>query len=157
VAQGNRIVFEESSSRVLTPGAFHFVLDMELKRAIRAQTVLTLFVIDAEREWEGMAIASDHPTLRTLADLIADEVRETDILGRTGEGTLSLVLLDADFESATRAVNRILSRADRFDFHVNLRLVVGGASCPLHGGDAPTLMRYAVSHPSTSWRTQSRN
>lgn len=150
-------MFEESSSRLLTPTAFDFVLDIELKRAIRAQTVLTLFVIDAEREWQGMSIASDQPTFLKLAELVADEVRETDILGRTGEATLALVLLDADLDAATRAMERVLARADQYDFHLGLRLVVGGACCPFHAGDAPTLMRHAVSHPITNWRYEHRH
>ena len=34
--------FYEEGSNVLTPGAFEFVLDAELKRAVRSQNYLTL-------------------------------------------------------------------------------------------------------------------
>ncbi len=36
--------FYEEGSKVLTPGAFDFVLDSELKRAVRSQNYLTLVV-----------------------------------------------------------------------------------------------------------------
>ena len=37
--------FFEEGSRLLTPSAFEFVLDGELKRAVRSQNFLTLLVI----------------------------------------------------------------------------------------------------------------
>ena len=46
--------FYEQGSKVLTPGAFEFVLDSELKRAVRSQNFLTLVTVEASREWEGM-------------------------------------------------------------------------------------------------------
>ena len=39
--------FFEEGSRLLTPAAFEFVLDGELKRAVRSQNFLTLVVFDA--------------------------------------------------------------------------------------------------------------
>ena len=46
--------FFERDSKVLTPAAFAFVLDSELKRADRYQNYLTLVTLEAAREWEGM-------------------------------------------------------------------------------------------------------
>ena len=37
--------FYEEGSRLLTPGAFEFVLDSELKRAVRSQNFLTLVTV----------------------------------------------------------------------------------------------------------------
>ncbi len=48
-----RSSFYEEGSKLLTPGAFAFVLDSELKRAVRSQNYLTLVVVEARREWEG--------------------------------------------------------------------------------------------------------
>jgi hypothetical protein len=45
--------FYEEGSRLLTPGAFEFVLDSELERAVRSQNYLTLVVVETRREWEG--------------------------------------------------------------------------------------------------------
>src|SRR6478672_1331868 len=90
--------FYEEGSKLLTPNAFEFVLDSELKRAVRSQNFLTLVTVEASREWEGMTVTADDGTLQEVAQLIGREVRETDLLGHTDKGTLAVVLLDADFE-----------------------------------------------------------
>ena len=51
--------FYEEGSKLLTPAAFEFVLDGELKRAVRSQNFLTLVVVEASREWEGMMVTAD--------------------------------------------------------------------------------------------------
>ena len=86
--------FYEEGSKLLTPGAFAFVLDSELKRAVRSQNFLTLVLIEASREWEGMTVTADDGTLQEVAQLISREVRDTDLLGHTDRGTLALVLLE---------------------------------------------------------------
>jgi hypothetical protein len=47
--------FFAEGSRLLTPDAFEFVLDGELKRAVRSQNFLTLIVLETRREWEGLS------------------------------------------------------------------------------------------------------
>ena len=44
MSHDDRIRSTKTDSRVLTPGAFEFVLDSELKRAVRSQNFLTLVV-----------------------------------------------------------------------------------------------------------------
>ena len=89
--------FFEEGSRLLTPNAFEFVLDGELKRAVRSQNFLTLVVLEAKREWEGMMVTADDGTVDEVAQLVGREIRDTDLLGKTEKGSLALVLLDADF------------------------------------------------------------
>ena len=45
----NSSSFYEEGSKLLTPGAFEFVLDSELKRAVRSQSFLTLVILEASR------------------------------------------------------------------------------------------------------------
>ena len=78
--------FYEEGSKLLTPGAFEFVLDTELKRAVRSQNFLTLVVVEAAREWEGMTVTADDGTVQEVAQIIGKEVRDTDLLGHTGTG-----------------------------------------------------------------------
>ena len=73
--------FYEEGSRLLTPGAFEFVLDSELKRAVRSQNFLTLVTLETSREWEGMMVTADDGTLLEVAQVIGREVRDTDLLG----------------------------------------------------------------------------
>jgi hypothetical protein len=144
--------FYEDGSRLLTPGAFEFVLDSELKRAVRSQNFLTLVLVEASREWEGMMVTADDGTVHEVANLIGREVRDTDLLGHTGRGTLALVLLDADFEHSARVIDRLVSRIENYKFPTALRIAVGAACYPTHAVDAETLKRQAMSRPIVNWR-----
>lgn len=144
--------FYEEGSRLLTPGAFEFVLDSELKRAVRSQNFLTLVVLETSREWEGMMVTADNGTLQEVAQVIGREVRDTDLLGHSERGTLSLVLLDADFEHSRRVIDRLMSRIDNYEFPTALRIAVGAACYPTHAVDADSLKRQAVTRPIVNWR-----
>jgi hypothetical protein len=131
--------FYEQNSRLLTPGAFEFVLDAELKRAVRSQNYLTLVTVEASREWEGMTV-----TVR--------EVRDTDLIGHTDRGTIALVLLDADYEHSERVITRLVSRIENYEFPTQMRIAVGAACYPTHAVDADSLKRQALSRPVVNWR-----
>ena len=147
----DRSLYEEAD-KVLTPGAFEFVLDSELKRAVRSQNFLTLVVVEASREWEGMTVTADDGTLQEVAQLIGKVVRDTDLIGHTERGTLSLVLIDSDFEHSSHVINRLVSRIEHYEFATALRLAVGAACYPTHAVDAESLKRQALSHPIVHWR-----
>jgi hypothetical protein len=144
--------FFEDDSRLLTPRAFEFVLDGELKRAVRSQNFLTLVVFEAKREWEGMMVTADEGTIDEVAQLVGREVRDTDLIGKTEKGVLSLVLLDSDFDSSARVIDRLVSRIDSYDFPTPLRISVGAACYPTHAVDSDTLKRQAAARPVVSWR-----
>ena len=144
--------FFEEGSRLLTPNAFEFVLDGELKRAVRSQNFLTLVVLETRREWEGLEVTADDGTVDEVAQLVGREIRDTDLLGRTDKGTLSLVLLDADADNSSRVIDRLMSRIDSYDFPTALRISVGAACYPTHAVDADSLKRQAISRPVVSWR-----
>ena len=144
--------FFEVEGKVLTPGAFEFVFDSELKRAVRSQNFLTLVTVEATREWEGMTVTADEGTLHEVAQLIGKEVRDTDLIGHTDKGTLALVLLDANFDHSTRVIDRVLSRIENYEFPTRLRIAVGAACYPTHAVDADSLKRQALTHPVANWR-----
>jgi GGDEF domain-containing protein len=144
--------FFEEGSRLLTPNAFEFVLDGELKRAVRSQNFLTLVVLETKREWEGLMVTADDGTVEEVAQIVGREIRDTDLIGHTEKGTLSLVLLDADFDNSARVIDRLVQRIDNYDFPTPLRISVGAACYPTHAVDSPSLKRQAVSRPVVSWR-----
>src|SRR6266849_6322351 len=94
--------FYEEGSKFLTPDAFEFVLDRELKRACRSLNFLTLVVFEASRESEGssgledLVLTADHATMQEIAQIIEKEVRNNDLLGHMEPRIVSVVLLDAD-------------------------------------------------------------
>ena len=144
--------FYEESSKLLTSGAFEFVLDNELKRAVRSQSYLTLVTVETGREWEGMTVTADDGTLQEVALIIGSEVRDTDLLGHTGRGVLAIVLLDADFEHSERVINRLVSCIEKHEFPTQTRIAVGAACYPTDAVDADSLKRRALSRPIVDWR-----
>ena len=144
--------FFEEGSRLLTPPAFDVVLTSELKRAVRSQCFLTLVVLETRREWDGLEMTADEGMVKEVAQVIGREVRETDPIGKTEKGSLALVLLDADFDSSSRVIDRLVSRIDSYDFPTPLRISVGAACYPTHAVDAESLKRQAVSRSVVSWR-----
>jgi hypothetical protein len=136
--------FLEEDFRVLTPEAFDFVLNNELKRAIRSQSFLTLLLLEPTPRAAGAIEPAD--TVRAIARLVSREVRETDLLAPT-EGRLSVVLLDADLQNSMRVVDRLMSRFEHYEFPTPLAIEVGAACCPTHGADAESLRRAAETRP----------
>jgi hypothetical protein len=144
--------FYEEGSKLLTPGAFEFVLETELKRAVRSQNFLTLVIVEAAREWEGMTVTADDGTVMEVAQIIGKEIRDTDLIGHTEKGTVSLVLLDADFDHSTHVIDRFITRIENYEFPTALRIAVGAACYPTHAVDAESLKRQAMSRPIAQWR-----
>lgn len=144
--------FYEEGSKLLTPGAFKFVLERELTRAMRSQNFLTLVLVEASREWEGMTMTADEATIHEVAQLLGREVRDVDLLGHTERGTLALVLLDADYEHSVRVVDRLISKIESYEFTTVLRIAVGAACYPTHAVDADSLTRQALARPLVNWR-----
>ena len=149
--------FFEEGSRLLTSAAFEFVLDIELKRAVRYQNFLTLVTVETSREWESMMVTIDNGTVQEIAQLIGREVRDTDLLGHTDKGTLSLVLVDTDFDHSSRVIERLVSRIENYKFSQALRVAVGAACYPTHAVDADSLKRQAMTRPVVHWRVGTKN
>lgn len=135
--------------RALPPEVFDFVVNNELKRAIRSQNFLTLLVVDpTPRTAEGQRTQ----LARELARVIGRVVRETDILSPGIDGQLSLVLLDADFDSSMRVVDRLMAWVEHYEFRTPATFSIGAASCPTHGVDLATLRSAAAARPIQSRR-----
>jgi hypothetical protein len=141
------------ASKLLTARAFDFVLDSELRRAVRSQNFLTLVVLEARREWEGLMVSADAGTVQEVAGVIGKEVRDTDLIGHTEEGTLTLALLETDFERSTYVIDRLVSRMDAHGFPTALRIAVGAACYPTHAVNAAALKQQAFTRPLVNWRS----
>ena len=138
--------FLEEDSRVLTPEAFDFVLNNELKRALRSQNFLTLLVVEPTPRPPSPPVDRSR-AVQQVARVVSREVRETDLLSQTEEGRLSVVLLDADLPNSMRVVDRLMARLEHYEFPTPLTIEVGAACCPTHGADADSLRRAAEARP----------
>lgn len=140
--------FAEEPFRVLTPEAFEFVLNNELKRAVRSQNFVTLLHVEPMlRGVPGGGNGERDSAVREVARLVSREVRETDLLAHTDHGRLSVVLLDSDLESSLRVIDRLLARLEHYQFDRPLTFEVGAACCPTNGTDADSLRQAAESRP----------
>ena len=140
--------FLEEDFRVLTPEAFEFVLNNELKRAVRSQNFLTLVIVEPSiRGVPGGGNGEREQAVREIARLVSREVRETDLLSHTAKGRLSVVLLDADLQNSLRVIDRLMARLEHYEFARPLAIEVGAACCPTHGADADSLRRAAEARP----------
>jgi GGDEF domain-containing protein len=135
--------FYDATSGLLTREAFSFMLDHHLKQAQRAQEFLTLSIFIAERECREMMVAADEWIMKELARLIRCAVRSTDLLARTADGMLSLLLVGIDLERARGVVDRINQHLRRYCPSPALRISVGAACCPTHAISADDLQRQA--------------
>ena len=145
--------FLDEDYRVLTSEAFDFVLNNELKRALRSQNFLTLVRVKPELTGPSPGTPADRElAVRQIARLISRDVRETDLLSHTEKGQLSLVLLDADLPNSMNVIERLRTRLDAYAFPTPLTLEFGAATCPTHGADADSLRRAAEADAMQSRR-----
>jgi GGDEF domain-containing protein len=144
-----RADFFDETLRVLTPEAFEFVLNNELKRALRSQDLLTLVLLDATGE---SAVSGEQP-MAEMARLVGDELRGTDLIARTGDRQLSLVLFDSDVVGSARAIERVLGRLVHYNFPQPMSIAVGAACFPTDGTDLEALRRHAHLRPLVTRRT----
>jgi GGDEF domain-containing protein len=140
--------FLDEDFRVLTSEAFDFVLNNELKRAVRSQNFLTLVHVEPTlRGAQNGGNGERDTAVREIARLISREVRETDLLAHTAKGRLSIVLLDADMPNSMGVIERLMARLDHYEFTQPLAIQVGAACCPTHGADVDSLRRAAEARP----------
>jgi GGDEF domain-containing protein len=137
--------FLDEDYRVLTSEAFEFVLNNELKRAVRSQNFLTLVSVKPHMAGAPAAAGTGDRdvAVKQIARLISRDVRETDLLAETDKGRLSLVLLDADLPNSMNVIERLRTRLDAYAFPKPLTLEIGAATCPTHGADVESLRRAA--------------
>ena len=142
--------FADEAHRVLTPAAFEFVLDNELRRAIRSQNFLTLLVVEPATEPRGQTVSPE--LVREVVRVVSREIRETDLLAETPTGQLSIALLDADLQSSITIIDRLATRLDHYAFSSKVTFEMGAACCPTDGADRETLRRVAETHPARRHR-----
>lgn len=124
-------------------------VDNELQRAERYGNPLSVLFLDLDRfkqvnDVHGHLIGSD--TLRGLAKLLRECVRQVDTLARYGGDEFTILLVDTTHETALRIAERIRSRVESHLFEagregtLQLTISIGVATCPTHGDDRERLL-----------------
>ena len=136
--------------KLLAPTAFRFVLNRELRHAMRANGCLSLVTIETTRDLGGTRVSADDETMHEIAQVLNNEMRDRDLLGYTDAGTLSLVLRSTDYQRSMRVVDRIMAKLEQHNFQAPVKIDLGAACYPVHAMGAESLKRWAVSHPVAS-------
>jgi GGDEF domain-containing protein len=132
---------------VLPASLFQFMLDLEIRRAVRSQTFLTFLMLSMDREWDGLTFRADEGAIRDMADIVGRTVRDTDVMGHAGEGTLAVALFQSGYETSTGVIDRIVASLASYQFPTTLRITIGAACYPMHGSDVLSLQREALARP----------
>lgn len=119
---------------------YYYLLGMETRRAVRYSHFFSLC---------HLSIDQDEPLARTVvcsvADVVRETIRETDVIGLAEEHTLSILLLNTEIHNALQIGERIRTRVADHTFvaghqAVQLTASVGGVCFPTHGNDAAALL-----------------
>ena len=137
--------FYDAASGLLTPEAFSFMVAHLLRHAERTQEFVTLVVFVAERTSRGAIDAADDWVVSQLGRLIRTAVRQTDLLARTADGTLSLMLPGIDVERAKAVIERLSGHLGRYEKASAMEISVGAACCPTHAVCMDELLQQAIS------------
>ncbi len=101
---------EDLQSGFLTAAAFRVELEAEMQRARRAGYPLTAAIIGfAERNHvrEKIGPGADAPLARQVADVLADERRDLDLIGRSEDGGYLLLMPETTAEEAAHRLERV--------------------------------------------------
>ena len=124
--------------------------DNEIQRAARYGNPLSVLFLDLDRfktvnDRFGHLVGSD--TLRRLADLLAQCVRQVDTLARYGGDEFTILLVDTPHETALAVAERIrrtvaehLFEAGGAEGGFQVSISIGVATCPPHGSSGNELL-----------------
>jgi len=128
-------------------------LEAETNRALRAEHLLALLMLDVDRfklynDRYGHAVGDE--VLKAVAAAVKQAVRMYDVPTRYGGDEFAIILPDADTEAATRVATRILEKAteavlppELVAARERLQLSIGIATFPRPAGDAASLVESA--------------
>lgn len=131
--------------RVLTQDLFFFLLDLEVKRARRYQSFLSLLFLKMKESPGHPRQESIETYFQILTDLLAVEMRETDILGLLEDHGLAALLPYADGPAGNAARSRFQSTLKYFNFQEKgFEVTVNHLCFPVNGTDAGEILKNAI-------------
>ena len=125
---------------------FEYVLDLDVKKAVRYLYFFSLMILQRDRIPPGLNQTEDEMLLSQLAFLTREEIRGTDIIGRIGHDKFFIILDQADIQASFKVGERVRERIEHYTFRVNgsellLKVSIGAACFPTHASDLETLIQ----------------
>ena len=120
---------------------FLYLLDLEVKRAIRYQNFFCILKLKLSRLLEygnGKGLQTCYQTLRHL---LIEELRESDILGSLGDDQLAILIPYADLSAGGSARSRLEGSLKYYEFkNEGYEVMIDQISFPMDGTDMPDLV-----------------
>jgi len=136
---------EETFGRILNRDLFLFLLNLEVKRARRYQNFLCLMLLKIKQfsqEGDGGGLQACN---RTLSNLLAEEIRESDIVGSFELNKLVVLLPYADEKAGACVKSRFEDTLKYYDFKSKgYEIMIDQVCFPVHGTDTMDLIRKAL-------------
>lgn len=142
----------DEETQVLRDRVFDYLFDLEVKKATRYQYFLAVLFLELDHGAAGTSVEEQEKDrqrqLKVLADLLRDELRSTDVIGRLAEGRFSVLLHHADEVNTQRIGERIRRRIHDYVFSQenpgHRTVSIGGACFPGSGNYADDLRGAAL-------------
>jgi GGDEF domain-containing protein len=135
-------IIGDGVDRLLTREVFLHFPDLEVKRSRRYQNFFSVLVLQLDElpnHDNGTAIQA---CCRRLTRLLAEEMRDSDILGALGEKRLAVILPYADLMAGGNTRSRFESSLQFYDFSRDgFRVVIEQVCFPRDGTDISELVR----------------
>ena len=135
-------IIGEGVDRILTREIFLYFLDLEVKRSRRYQNFFSILVLRLDEVPNRENGSGLDACYRRLSHLLAEEMRDSDILGAVGENRLAVILPYADLFSGGHTRSRFESSLQFYDFKKDGYQVVVEQLCfPRDATDTSDLIR----------------
>ncbi len=133
------------STQVLNSQAFNHLVDKEIKKAERYQYFLSMLTIQLDKMNHVDDSTKQDTMMGSVAGLLKEEIRATDIIGRLDQERFGIALLHADSDDTVKVGERIRQLIENYMFNQasqgNLTISVGAACFPTHVGDTDSLLQ----------------
>jgi GGDEF domain-containing protein len=128
--------------RILPREVFLHILDLEVKRSRRYQNFFSVLVLELDELPDHDIEMEIQACLGKLTRLLAEEMRDSDILGALGEKRLAVILPYADLVAGGNTRSRFESSLQFYDFiRDGFRVVIDQVFFPRDGADTSDLVR----------------
>jgi diguanylate cyclase (GGDEF)-like protein len=136
--------------QVLERHYFDYQLNLEVNKAARYLYFFTLLVIQPSANDAGRDTSKNESITitETIAGLIRDEIRGTDVVGKVDGDQFFAILHQADHQEARMIGERILQRVANYTFvikdqEIQKRINIGGVCFPTHANGIDGLIAKA--------------
>jgi len=139
-------MFINETTKALASDSFHYLCDLEIKKAQRYQYFISVLFIQFDPQTEPAESASENGNmiLDTLGKILRDEIRECDLLARLGENRLCVLLPFTDGSNSVGVAERLRSRVENHTFNAEegqqKTVSVSVACYPTNASDSTSLL-----------------